>query len=469
MPGENSEPCTPPVVYAGSEPSPMMPPTDDQPPTERGDKVPYGTTPSNAAGAGQRQAADLRSDSTTIDDDKPQPRHRDGGGKTTEAVLGVGLLLSIVAVVCLAVAVAAVAERDDNGKSTTGGGSGGSSFSGRAIPPNNWAQITPAGASPPPRLAHAAASVANRYLYVHGGLYGSGNQSLSDLWRYDERNDEWDHIATTGDAPSARLHHSLVSVDDTRLVLFGGFNYFNTQPQHTGLGDMYSLDLATFVWTRLDTTAGGAARPTPRGAHDAVVVGSYMWVFGGFERIGVTDHHEELWRWDTVAHTWANMTQAAGPEGRIGFAMADLDDTLYLFGGGCESAGQCNDTLAYNTQTSTWTHRSPPHPAPSARRATHGDIGVYGILYLFGGVHIAVVGGSPQVTMFDDFWAYDPAANKWIELHPNFDRGPRPPKTFGHSVSRIGSRVVVFGGRVGSPASPGSNQLWEYEAMRPTA
>jgi len=252
-------------------------------------------------------------------------------------------------------------------------------------------------------------------------------------------------------------------------VLFGGFNYFNTQPSHTGLADMYSLDLATLVWTRLDTTASGAARPGIRGAHDAVFVGNYMWLFGGFATIGATGHHEELWRWESSTNTWANMTAplGQGPEGRIGFALTEVDNSLYLFGGGCESTGQCNDTWVYDTSSNAWTQQPVAVPSPSARRATHGDIGVFGILYLFGGVHIAVVNGAPQVTMLDDFWAYDPTANRWIELHPNFGRGPKPPKVFGHSVSRIGSRVVVFGGRVNSPASPGSNQLWEYEALRP--
>ena len=368
--------------------------------------------------------------------------------------LVVAVLLALGAIIAMAIALAHDAKEERDLVNRLG------------RTPGYWYEITPRGAKPPERLAHAATTVGEVDLYIHGGFYGFGNASLNDLWRYHEPTDSWEELATTGDVPSARLHHSLVSVNNAKLLLFGGFNVFNLAPGHASLDDLYELNLRTLVWTHINGTTG--AVPTSRGAHDAVYLNGYMWVFGGFPSIAATGHHEEMWRYSPTSQTWTSMTMTTPwPEGRIGFSFTSLGSELLLYGGGCESQGQCNDTWAYDTSSNTWVDHQPAGTVPPPRRATHGDVAVFGILYLFGGVSISVVGGAPAVTMLDDLWAYDVVANKWFRLHPDYDRGARPPATFGHSVSRLGSSVVVFGGRVGAPTSPGSNQLWEYEVLPP--
>jgi N-acetylneuraminic acid mutarotase len=350
-----------------------------------------------------------------------------------------------------------------------------------------WRQIVPSGLAPGGRLAHAAATTNDRYLYIHGGLYGFTNASYSDMWKYDEIAETWTLVNTSGDIPAPRFHHSMVSIDDNTFILFGGFNVFNTLPTHDSYDDFYRFDVKTMNWTRLDRGFSGL-RPSKRGAHDAIVYGGKMYMFGGFAKIGAVGQSQEFWQYDPKTNTWTNLTpssvsgtinDATYPAGRIGFAWAVVNSKAYMFGGNCpdgvvtEDTGQCSDSWEYDFPTQVWKLIVPPQvlgrdEKPFNRRSTNSDDSVGGVIYLYGGVHInTTIPTAPIVTMFDDLWAFDPNQNIWFEMHPNFDKPPRPPTTFGHSVNRVGKRIVIFGGRASAPTNPGSNQLWEYTAIAP--
>ena len=373
-------------------------------------------------------------------------------------LLSVALACSVAAIVALSISIA-VDNKNEERQITT--------IVNRGRPAGFWYPIQPAGAQPGARLAHAATTAFDTTLFIHGGLFGFGNQSLNDLWEYHEPSDTWTELNPTGDVPTARLHHSMVTVNDQTLLLFGGFNVFNLDPSHRSLDNLFEYNIVARRWTRIQPIQG-MPWPTPRGAHDAVVMNGYMWVFGGFPTITATGHHEELWRYDPRTSSWQNMTMTTPwPEGRIGFGFTNIGDTAFLLGGGCESTGQCGDTWRYHALTNRWEDHAPSGYLPTARRATHADVALYNMIYMFGGVNISVVGGAPVVKMLDDLNAYDPVANKWYPVYADFNRGQRPPATFGHSLNSLGSRLVLFGGRVGVPTSAGSNQLWEYDVVPP--
>ncbi len=354
--------------------------------------------------------------------------------------------------------------------------------------PSTWQRIHSVGAVPPARLAHAAATVGDK-MYVFGGFLGTGQEVYGDLWVYSERANEWTRLAATGDAPSARLHHSLVATSDgAALLLFGGFNTFMGQPGHRSFNDLFRLDLATLVWTRLDDGAAStwlttADRPSTRGAHGAMWLNGAMYVFGGFNVIGATGHSHELWSLSLATRRWTNLTAANAtddtwPDGRIGFALTPIDRTrAHLFGGGCSTAafagsdsvaGQCGDDWIFDAAAGTFARvvlADATAPRPRARRATNGDVASFGLVFLFGGLY---QNGTSEVRMLDDLWVFDPAGPRWLALYPNYMRGARPPVMFGHTVARLGNKVVVFGGRVGAPSSVGSSELWEYSIVPPS-
>lgn len=58
---------------------------------------------------------------------------------------------------------------------------------------------------------------------------------------------EWSgSIPTTGNVPDGRTWHSLSTVSDKHLFLYGGFNN-----QAEALGDAYILDTSTMIWFQL--------------------------------------------------------------------------------------------------------------------------------------------------------------------------------------------------------------------------
>eukprot|EP00760_Papus_ankaliazontas_P013595 PhM_4_TR15833/c0_g1_i1/m.72959 len=345
---------------------------------------------------------------------------------------------------------------------------------------STWLKVNPAAGTtaPPERLAHAAVGVHSK-MYVHGGMYGTKPaKSYGDMWIYTEATDVWRQINAKGEAPSPRLHHCLVYDGDKSLYTFGGFNAFMTDASHDSLDDFFKFDVETETWAKVKSANAG---PKKRGAHDCIFADGGFFVFGGFEKIGAQGHKPELWQYDVKTNTWRDLSPAdeaalaKTPAGRIGFSWAVAEGEALLFSGGCDAAhsaadadGHCRDLWAYNWKTNTWRDLGAGDAdgvnAPVPRRATHGDVNVHNMLFMFGGVQIQ---GPGKMAMMDDFWVFDPKQVRWMRLHPNYDRGARPPKTFGHTIVRLGKKVVLFGGRTETPTSPGSNQLWEYETIAP--
>jgi N-acetylneuraminic acid mutarotase len=332
--------------------------------------------------------------------------------------------------------------------------------------PNRWEQKAHVG-GPPPRLAHAVAAVADRYVYIFGGTYGSAALSIpyvsySDMWVYDEPFDTWTQITQLGDLPPARLHASLVTKDDDTLLLFGGFNVFQGEPGHTGLNDFYKFTISTKTWVRLDTTIIGAA-PSIRGAHGSEYFNGVMYIFGGFPAIAPTGHLREFWKYDDSSMRWTQIPLPAhsSPEGRIGFALEAVGpDTLLITTGGCSVVddvdGQCDLLWTYTVSADTWT-RIEAH-GPFQRRATGATSAVGSFLYQFGGFYMD---GKNPPRVFGDLHVLNTVTWEWEELETG---SPTPDPTFGHSFARVGKRIVMFGGRTNSPAQPGSSNTWEYTA-----
>lgn len=409
----------------------------------------------------------------------PGPSPLQSGINSAKCAAWTGLILS-VCVLCFAIAATGLSgyvAKEVNGAVTQRAPVHGPGSTG------TWEKITPVSDSPPPRLAHAATTAGspNKRLFIHGGLRGSTTDVYDDLWMYDEGGNEWTRLdadIAAADKPAARLHHSLIEAGagSNVLILFGGFNNFQNQPGHKAYSDMWEFSLTTRKWKKIEIPES-SPQPTARGAHDCVWLKKKMYCFGGFEIIAATGHKQEMWRFDFYgSKSWVNVTAAhvtdtTWPDGRIGFSLSALDDSrAHIYGGGCvgddSQSGQCADDWIFNADTETFSELVTNTNKPLARRATHGDISAYGLVFLYGGVHVSA---GPTMALYDDLWVLDPSAAKWYQLFPNYGRSDTnsPGKRFGHSVSRLGDRMVVFGGREGTGVHPGSNSLFEYTMPRP--
>lgn len=96
---------------------------------------------------------------------------------------------------------------------------------------------------------------------------------LNDLYAIEVETLVWRKVKCHGDIPPARYGHSLCLLG-SRVFIFGGRGdnkkYFN---------DIYMMDLDTYIWAKISTSTSS---PLPRMNHTAVMVGTRMAIFGGY-------------------------------------------------------------------------------------------------------------------------------------------------------------------------------------------
>lgn len=101
----------------------------------------------------------------------------------------------------------------------------------------------------------------------------------------------WEIPVTYGEGPSVRESHTAVAFyDDTKkknyLVIYGGMNM-------NRLGDTWFLDTDSMKWE--NPTLKGPI-PLPRSLHTATLIGSKMYVFGGWTPTSFSARHGAEWR-----------------------------------------------------------------------------------------------------------------------------------------------------------------------------
>ncbi len=314
------------------------------------------------------------------------------------------------------------------------------------VRPNTWQQIFPLGVVPQGRMNPAACAV-DGLMYAHGGA--SGSEVLRDLWVYTEATNTWMEEAQSGDIPSARSSHVLVNTMSGQLVLFGGFDATGT-----GLSGLFTYDLLTRRWTSVTATGG----PQARGGHSALYHSGAVYVAGGASTSSGTTFFQELWKFSMTTRTWQALS--SGPTDllkRVLFSFLKTgSDTAALTPGWCETA-VCGKVGLYTFSTDTWTVGADPTGTPTpALTDARCDVGANGIIYQYGGTD------APPNSGVSSLFAYDPTADRWMQLFPGFLRDANPPATRGHAFVNLGRRMVLFGGRTATAASPGTSQLWEY-------
>jgi N-acetylneuraminic acid mutarotase len=267
--------------------------------------------------------------------------------------------------------------------------------------------------------------------YLFGGLsdrYGrpkhAGDMStlgtLNDLWVFDPAAGEWENLEPDDDA------HGLEPVGD-RFYLLGGQCAVKTgwgstaEAPTMALNDLWSYSPRERKWTLLESDDGRSLRdpsssdgdrPTVLAAPCMAVLGSHIYLFGGFS-LWPQVFSNQLWRYDTGAGRWERL----GPEPGSGA------------------------------------------PWPRKRYATP-LIGWEGKLYLFGGRDLE----DGVFSFFNDIWQYDPAKGAWDliqENRPDDPRVPSPRYALGHGL--VDGRWYFFGGFGSQGITPQLNDLWCYD------
>ena len=305
-----------------------------------------------------------------------------------------------------------------------------------------WSACAAASADdePPPsaRSGHSATLVGG-YVVVFGGTQGKSFRAdtvvldarvLSDVKRA-----RWFRPtpAATG-GPGPRAFHSAVAVGTDLYVLCGRTG----REQH---GDVWVLDTTTWRWSALADRFPSAKRVgvTPRdfGVAARVPNGNNVLLFGGFDGHGWLNDLHVL---DVATGEWRAVAVPVAPSPRSGHAGDVVDSRVLLFGGQASNGQLCGDL---------WALRD-PDTDPIARDAD-------ALVDILDGRGDASSGSRPGAdgrrsaeADADASPARDESAEessrepRWTRLHL---RGQPPGPRTGHSVTCVGNKVLVFGGR----------------------
>ncbi|KAI4355901.1 hypothetical protein L6164_004629 [Bauhinia variegata] len=137
--------------------------------------------------------------------------------------------------------------------------------------------------APPPRGAHAASSIDNKRMVIHGGI-GLQGIRLGDAWVLELSENlssgTW-HEIVTHPSPPARSGHTLTCIGRSRIILFGGRGLGYEVLDDVWLLDTWELGYPTWVQILyIPPEAEGVA--LRRVGHSAtVVLGGWLLIHGG--------------------------------------------------------------------------------------------------------------------------------------------------------------------------------------------
>jgi len=226
-------------------------------------------------------------------------------------------------------------------------------------------------------------------VYLFGGLSAEG--PCNDVYKLSQSWGEfqWSKVETTGDAPCPRFRHTASVVGDA-IYIIGGFS--GPKTRHN---DVWKLDIATGAWSNVvaDTGAEGKSNksvPAPRGSHTADVVGTSIYVFGGYggydfclKELG------DMFIFDTEQNSWKAVTAKGAPSARSGHASCVHKARICVYGG-LSSTGPCDGVHWFDTEAETW--KQTTIPGEGQPRWNHSLVPVKG---LFNHKIVALMGSVP--------------------------------------------------------------------------
>ena len=254
----------------------------------------------------------------------------------------------------------------------------------------SWSTQTKVNAEDGPsgRCWHTFTSIGDT-VYLFGGLSADG--PCNDVYKLSQSWGEfqWSKVETTGQGPCPRFRHS-ASVVGEAIYVIGGFS--GPKTRHN---DVWKLDVATGEWSCVveDTGKEGKANksvPAPRGSHSADVIGTDIYVFGGYggydfclKELG------DMFVLDTTNMSWRVIAAKGAPSPRSGHASC-VHKTRICISGGLSSAGPCEGVHWYDPEADAW--KQTTIPGEQQPRWNHSIIPVKG---RFNHKIVALMGSAP--------------------------------------------------------------------------
>lgn len=274
---------------------------------------------------------------------------------------------------------------------------------------------------------------------------GRGNGSLAgdllgDLWSLDLDSNKWKRIEVSG-GPSPRLSPGLVyDPSHHQLVLFGGYTNSGR------VNDTWLLDLDNLAWREILPSETPPARSDMGLAFDEM--NQVVVLFGGYCLDFERDQCDDTWIFDPASNEWVEMEPESPPPVMYGLSL-DYDpqgQTMLLFGGhmsqftqnGMSSAGYNDSVWSYSYQENAWEEFPRESFDSPSQRYWHQAA----YLTELGGLF--VFGGDNGHRYLADSWLYEVEAGRWSKLSPE---GSPPGRIVGALVGCPDQgQLVLFGG-----------------------
>lgn len=272
-----------------------------------------------------------------------------------------------------------------------------------------WANITPVDTpAPAKRFAHNAVyDSTSRRMFIWSG---QGIGFYNDVWAFDLSAHTWHNMSPGSVLPTPR-YGSASAYDPTtrRLVMFSGFTdagrYDDTQ----------AYDVISNSW--IDLTPVGT-NPDSRCLHTASYdAGRHRLIIYGGQRSGPLD---DIWAFDLSTNTWADLTPAIRPVGRIFPSSVYVTDHLLVFGGST-NAGSVDELWVFNFLDSTWSPVTTAGGGP-VRRNAHVAIyrRTFQDMIIFGGRGDSVYNDVWRFSLLPDGVEYSESPPPGFALEQNY-------------------------------------------------
>lgn len=237
-----------------------------------------------------------------------------------------------------------------------------------------WQRVETTGDRPSARFGHVAAWVDGIGLVIWSGQAGA--DFFDDLWAFDPDSERWSRLPDGGAPPAARYGSCAAIGPDGRLWISHGFT------DSGRFDDTRAYDFAAGLWAEVMPTG---ERPIKRCLHDC------LWTPDGRFLLyaGQTDGQPalgDLWSFDPSSSVWTRQDRPT-LEARQLYALATLGSTAFVFGGADNERRPLDSLVVLDLDSAAWTEVQPDGELPTGRSGATlvADAGRDRLL-LFGGI-----------------------------------------------------------------------------------
>ncbi|XP_076857854.1 leucine-zipper-like transcriptional regulator 1 homolog isoform X2 [Brachyhypopomus gauderio] len=205
-------------------------------------------------------------------------------------------------------------------------------------------------------------------LYVFGGLRCSAySNSETPLWMFDTATEQWLHSkgkmsSSQNIVPSNRKGHSAVVLGSSMFV-YGGYN----DMQRT-LQEFWRYNLDSREWELL---SNGQVGPGPRHSHSVMAHRDSMYLYGGLQGL---KEQRDLWRFQ--GQNWSCIRALSGPSKLMGHSAVVYKDSMLVFGGGLTQSAPSSCMWKFNLTTLNWEKLPSLAGCTAPRRIHHCSVGL---------------------------------------------------------------------------------------------